>query len=284
MWVHRQPQYNKFALAEADTPSLPNCRIEQSLLSVCTVNDAGAPTVVLFGDSHAEHWAPPLEQLALQNGWKLVIVAKPTCAAPDEQSQLPDQGRHEANRVCIEWRRTAIQKIRELRPSAVVVASYSKGYVEPVGKLSVSAWEAITRATLIQLSGVASHVFLIEDPPSPTVDIPDCLSRADWTHKPEDICEFRRHDEIGDSISASESSATAGLANVTALDLSPYICGPAICSPTESGTIKYSDAHHLTETFTRSLAPALGRLLSSNGLQLRAPLASPSLAPGASDP
>jgi peptidoglycan/LPS O-acetylase OafA/YrhL len=264
-WVHRQPQYKKFAAAESDGPKLSNCKLEQQLLSVCTVNESGSPTVVLFGDSHAQQWEPPLEQIALRNGWKLAIISRESCAAADVQAYLPDPGKF-AGRRCLEWRHLAMRKIREINPMAVILVSYSKGSVEPIGRLSVPMWQQSTRATLASVSSAASHVFLIEDTPTPSVNIPDCLSRADWTHTSEDICSFDRHDKVFDAIVASEGAATEGLGNVTALDLSSYICGPTICDPVENGVIKFVDAHHLTASFTRSLAPVFDRLLRNNGL------------------
>jgi hypothetical protein len=149
------------------------------------------------------------------------------------------------------------------------MTSYSKGYVEPLGRLSVPEWETGTRRTLLALSDTASHVFLIKDTPSPSQNIPACLSRTDWVNHPETLCAFSRRGKTSDLIADSEFAAARGLGNVTALDLSSYICGPSVCDPEENGVVKFSDGHHLTASFTRTLAPALARLLNAEGLPLK---------------
>src|SRR5262252_407651 len=51
-------------------------------LAECTYGDGTSEAkIVLFGDSHAEHWFPAVNQLALDNHWRLLTLLKSSCPA-----------------------------------------------------------------------------------------------------------------------------------------------------------------------------------------------------------
>src|SRR5690606_25816790 len=63
-------------------PRLERCRqpLESSEVVVCSFGKADADTVVaLFGDSHAEHWAPALIPVVNRRGWRLDTYLKMGC-------------------------------------------------------------------------------------------------------------------------------------------------------------------------------------------------------------
>jgi hypothetical protein len=55
----------------------------------------------------------------------------------------------------------------------------------------------------------------------------------------------------------------AKAAGVPMLDLGPAICSEDPCPDVVDGLVVYRDYHHLTATFSRSLAPALDRAIRS---------------------
>jgi hypothetical protein len=51
-------------------------------LSQCEYGDRNSGTaVVLFGDSHAEHWFPAIESIANDKHWRLLTLLKSSCPA-----------------------------------------------------------------------------------------------------------------------------------------------------------------------------------------------------------
>ena len=96
----------------------------------CAYGDLTSPTtVVLFGDSHAGHWFPALEQVALTRHWKLVVMSKSACHAADVNIYLDSLKR--TFNECVAWRKAAFQRLRELRPAMVVLVSTAQGGVLP---------------------------------------------------------------------------------------------------------------------------------------------------------
>jgi peptidoglycan/LPS O-acetylase OafA/YrhL len=92
----------------------------------CVYGDTtSATTVVLFGDSHAEHWFPALLRIATDRHWKLVNLSKDACPVP--QVTVYSTFFKRAYDECVEWRKRAFQRIRDLRPELVVLASRGDG-------------------------------------------------------------------------------------------------------------------------------------------------------------
>ena len=40
-------------------------------------------TVVLMGDSHAEHWLPAMDRIGRERHWKVYAMVKPACPVAD---------------------------------------------------------------------------------------------------------------------------------------------------------------------------------------------------------
>jgi hypothetical protein len=50
---------------------------------------------------------------------------------------------------------------------------------------------------------------------------------------------------------------------VATVDLSRFFCGRARCWPVIGGALVYKDNHHLTQVYSRTLAPYLGRRIDA---------------------
>jgi hypothetical protein len=103
--------------------------LEQTKPRSCSLG-ASKPqkTIVLFGDSHADHWSTPLAKIAETNNWRLVTYLKSSCsvaAVPTWNVRLM-----RAYSECDAWRQTAMKEIASLKPDAVIVSQFSYSYVE----------------------------------------------------------------------------------------------------------------------------------------------------------
>ena len=126
----------------------------------------GGRTILLYGDSHAVQWFEPLEQIALQRGWRLVVLAKGGC--PVAEVDVPTPVLHY---TCPPYRDRAIAWIAQHQPELVVVANSYTQY-----PADHEQWADGTEATIDRLSDAGSSVVLIGDNPASTLDPPACLS------------------------------------------------------------------------------------------------------------
>jgi len=231
------------------------------MVNACEYGDSGsAQTMVLFGDSHAAQWFPPLEQLARQHRLRLVSMTKSGCPAAAVVLENQQLGR--VYTECTNWRDLAVERILELRPRVVVISQFS-GYIAVPGTgsrwtTSAEEWRAGVERTLSVFDSAGIRTVTIADTPFPGFDVPSCLARAAWSpmlHRSR--CGFQRmtgrlqlaHD-IDRAVAGSHTLRRF-------VDLTTAICDSAACNPQRDGVVRYRDAHHLTTRFAISLAPLL---------------------------
>ena len=136
-------------------------------LQPCEFGVAGAAaTILLYGDSHAVQWFEPLQQIALQRGYRLVVLAKGGCPVADVVVRTPV-----LRRTCPPYRDRAIEWIAEHQPAVVVVSNSYTQYED-----DAATWAAGAEATMARLAAVAPHLVVIGDNPASRADPPSCLS------------------------------------------------------------------------------------------------------------
>ena len=235
----------------------------------CVFGDpAGSVTVALIGDSHAAHWFAAMEELARTRGWRLLFWAKAACGFADVP--LYSTGLKREYTECATWRARVLDRLRSEPALTAVVVGRSYSYLSSLmqdGTVDASAagrtralalWGAGAERTFANLAATKAKIVVIRETPRPSRDVPTCLSG----HKVKQ-CAFSRagHTYIDAALTGAEQAAS-GAQTVTYLDMTDAICpGPTCTVVTQTGVIKYQDQHHLSGTFSRSLAPALGRLL-----------------------
>ena len=218
----------------------------------CVFGDpAGAKTLVLLGDSHAAQWAGPIFAWGRQNHWKVWFLAKSSCQA----GNYPDYvvpALHRVYTECNAWRAAALEFVAAIRPQVVVIGALSKGItIRPEGQAQ----------TTRQLRGAGAKVLYIADNPYMGIDPPSCLAQY-----PTDIqrCSVPR--------TAAGLDAPARLAEIQGTldgggqvwDPIPYLCAD-VCPAVIGDIGVYKDESHLTNTFTTSLLPQLGPVLTRLG-------------------
>jgi peptidoglycan/LPS O-acetylase OafA/YrhL len=219
--------------------------------------DAGT-TVVLFGDSHGEHYFPALEFLAKRNGWRLVALTKSFCS-PAEVEQLRP-GRDEPFTECEEWRERTLSRILgEERPRLVVVGGSIS--IEPVADGEPLEGESARRAlvegfeaTLRRLRAGGAQIALLTDVPKSPIDVPECVAEH-----PDSLgeCTF----PAPGASSGVEDEAAAAVDGAHLVDTLRGICAANVCRGVIGDAIVYRDRGHLTATFAATLAPLIGAQL-----------------------
>ncbi len=207
-----------------------------------------AITIALVGDSHASHWFPAIEAIALERGWRLLTFVKVSCSFTTlAQRNLALKREY---RECTAFNEATIARINRIKPALTIIVN--RRTFRPIGggdtpELAGAAFGAM----VARLPGTT---VILVDTPDPGRDVPACLSKH-----PSDIraCLFTQYDADNREIGAAERvAATASGAKL--IDLTSDICGAWPCSPIAGSVLIYRDEDHMTETFSRSLATPLG--------------------------
>ena len=218
---------------------------------------------MVFGDSHAAQWFPAFDRIARQNGWKLISLTKSACPSVWVTPYRPELGRRYVE--CERWRALAAQRIAQEHPALVILANSSDhvqiSQREVNGKASrgiePEQWRDGMRDTLAKLGRSAKSIVILRDTPFPGFDVPTCLSKAAWRGENAlGACSFDRRQALNGNVFALERQAAEGLANVSVIDLSDFLCTSLhVCTPSGGG-LAYRDDHHLTVGASRGLASA----------------------------
>jgi hypothetical protein len=234
--------------------------------SECLFGDPhGQRTVVLIGDSHAQHWFPALNRLAKSKGWRLYEWSKDSCAVNDTDLYLDVYDR--AYPECRAWRSSVEQRLSTLGSVDHLIVARSWKYSDYLMKggqrikndAAISAtWRAGAAQTFNRLTRISHDVLVLRDGPRAGSNIPTCLS----SH-PRDpqSCGFARsgHTHLDNLLTKAERSAAAQRSGVRFADPTDLICGKADRCPAVAagGVVIYRDDSHMTRTYSRSLAPRL---------------------------
>ncbi len=217
-------------------------------------NLEGTFTVVLIGDSHAGAWFPAVEALALERGWRLVPYVKLSCPFLDMKVEHLDTSAEYTE--CESWREEVLAILVKQPPDLTIVAMSHRGIFPLLAEdrnVDRQA-QAIARA----VGRVPGRVLIMVDTPRTTVDIPGCIAANPADVRP---CAISRAEGFTSLFGLREAKAAA-ISGAGLIDLIPSVCPAMACQVVRDGMILYRDNHHLTATFSRSLAPALGAALA----------------------
>ncbi|MFB9361038.1 acyltransferase family protein [Actinoplanes nipponensis] len=240
--------------ADKCSPAFADPRVK----TPCAYGDLTSPTtVVLFGDSHAGHWFPALEKIALDRRWKLVVVTKSACSAADVV--IYEDALKRRFTECVQWRRSAWRYIRSLRPAKVVMASTmpNSPLLDVTGSLD-DAWTAAWRRSIDAVRGPGTEVYYVNDTPWQARNVPDCLS----AHLDDpSACARSRADAVQFRSRRALITRAARAEGATVIDPLPWLCTATACPVIVGNLLVYKDQHHITTAYSRLLAPLLAEKL-----------------------
>jgi peptidoglycan/LPS O-acetylase OafA/YrhL len=224
----------------------------------CVYGDPnGTYTVALIGDSHASAFFPAVNALAKAHGWKLVVYLKVDCKFVD-MPIYNDLLKREYTE-CATWNKRSLAIMTAHPPDLTIVLM--NRYIESIRSADsgpTAQGHAIARE--IEKLPRSAQTVLIDDWLYPwNLNIPSCLSNhSDWRN-----CDYSRSTGLNDSWGVREAVAAAD-AHIPLIDSTSWVCpGTSKCPPVIGGMIVFRDEHHLTATYSASLAPALDAALSN---------------------
>jgi peptidoglycan/LPS O-acetylase OafA/YrhL len=220
-------------------------------------------TVVLMGDSHAEHWLPAVDRIGKERGWRVIAMVKPACPVAD-MPELVNARLKRYYTECTQWRREQLRRIVAMRPDLVLLSSYDH-YLR-IGSsynLSPESWREGLRRTYGFLSHAKIPTIAIRDVPQAGFDVPGCLSRRAAGAPFAKQCVYRLSDGISMPARVAQDEAARGLSNIQFVDMTDRFCDRGVCPAVRRGAIVFRDDDHLTATFSRNEAPALGARIAA---------------------
>jgi peptidoglycan/LPS O-acetylase OafA/YrhL len=215
----------------------------------CEYGVAGsAITIALVGDSHASHWFPAIEAIALERGWRLLTFVKVSCSfttLPQRNLALKREYRE-----CTAFNEATVARLTEIKPTLTIIVN--RRTFRPIAEgVTPTVAGAALGEMVARLPGATA---ILVDTPDPGRDVPACLSKH-----ANDIraCLFTEETADNREIGFAERVA-AEASGATVIDLTSEICAAWPCSPIAQSVLIYRDEDHMTETFSRSLATPLG--------------------------
>jgi len=225
----------------------------------CVYGDPGSDkTVVLWGDSHAMQFSPPLIELAERRGWRLLTMFRGSCLTADVAYRP----------ACDQWRANSLARIEREQPEMVITATDTgNGYAlwQNGTRLTREASEPLLRQgyarTLRRLEratgDIHGRVVLLRDllradfrPPDCLLDHPDDLSACDFEG-------FRKNPPGFDLAAARQVDG------VKVVDPSEVVCPARHCNAARDGIVVYRDTTHISATYAATLARWLGEQVDS---------------------
>jgi peptidoglycan/LPS O-acetylase OafA/YrhL len=207
-----------------------------------------AITIALVGDSHASHWFPAIEAIALERGWRLVTFVKVSCSFTTLAQR--NLALKRAYRECTAFNEATVARLTQIKPALTIIVN--RRTFRPINEGITPALAGAAFGEMVaRLPGATA---ILVDTPDPGRDVPACLSKH-----PSDIraCLFTQDDADNREIGVAERVA-AEVSGAQLIDLTRSICAAWPCSPIAKSMLIYRDEDHMTETFSRSLAAPLG--------------------------
>jgi peptidoglycan/LPS O-acetylase OafA/YrhL len=214
---------------------------------VCVAGDTDSQhTIVLYGDSHADHWALTFAELGERHGWHVRLLGQPGCRSFVE----PQDPRVTVD--CAAFRALASARIAALHPDLVVFSNHSPAYFLH----NQQAWARGVGEALDALpAGV--HAAVISETPDAPAPVPECLSEHLHDVRP---CEPPRDKATLDPLNRALRAVVTAHGGAF-LDLTPWFCTATRCPVIMGNVLVYRDANHLTVDYTEARADAMADLL-----------------------
>ena len=207
-----------------------------------------AITIALVGDSHASHWFPAIEAIALERGWRLLTFVKVSCSFTTlVQRNLALKREY---RECTAFNEATVARLNQIKPALTIIVN--RRTFRPIEENITSALAGAALGEMV--ARIPGATAILVDTPDPGRDVPACLSKH-----PSDIraCLFTQDDADNREIGIAERVA-ADVSGARLIDLTANICTEWPCSPISGSVLIYRDEDHMTATFSRSLAAPLG--------------------------
>ena len=212
-------------------------------------NPGSKKTVVLFGDSRAQQYFPPLEKIALERNWRLVVLVRGNCFPAMVYGY---------EEFCDRWKRNMVRRIlSQEKPQMVILGSATKRSYTLTRKGKELSREQsqpyLIRGmvrTIRTMKSIGAKVVVLRDqsmaptPPAPCIaENPDNLG----------LCAFQPRDRRSRAFEMRAARETG----VRIVDPQPLFCSLWTCPAVIGDVVVFLDNYHLTATYAATMKPWL---------------------------
>ena len=220
--------------------------------------ESGINLIVLFGNSHANQFFSALENAANDLDLRLLHRTRSGCSVADVTTTRGGTPWDSCN----QWRTAAVEEMVKLKPAVVVMV----GGLTVSGVIDPNTGNAATeerkqeltifglRSTVKSLTDAGIKVIFIRDTPNLFANPVDCLAA-----RTVESCV----QPMNGALESTETStgAVQNMTNVTPVDLTLALCQISTCAPVRGGIVVWRDDHHLTNSYSKELAPLFKSLI-----------------------
>jgi hypothetical protein len=204
--------------------------------------ETAARTVIVVGDSHAQHWMSALAPVAAENNWFVAMVHRPACRFGAESAERTPE--------CNAFNAAALQYVLDRRPDAVLtLATLTRSHRE--AETLVPDYLPAVRS----LTGAGIQVVGLRDSPRFDFLVPECVDRRGTDPT---ACATPRTDVLAAAspLDAPELLAEPGLGR---MDMTDQLCTGAVCPGVIGNVLVYMDQSHLSKTYVATTAPVFAQ-------------------------
>jgi peptidoglycan/LPS O-acetylase OafA/YrhL len=250
-----------------EAEKMPNapCRITErdQRLRVCAFGVApgrARSTVAVLGDSHASHWRPALEAVAMARRWHGLSITRTGCAFSLATPDVVPRARAH----CTQWKSQVLgwfAQHPEVR-TVVVAAHAGAGVVAPPSRDAFAVKRDGYAAAWRALPSSVHRIVVIRDTPRMRGGTLDCVQEA-MTDGEVSIgreCAVPRRLALQPDPEVAAASRP-GPKQVSVVDLTRMLCDARTCPAVVGGALAFKDEDHLTPVFAQTLGPYLRRAI-----------------------
>lgn len=231
-----------FAAARDKDPRQRECLFVRPNPQSCLYGDqATAPTIALWGDSHAAVYADLLGRMAQQSGRSVSVHTFPSCP-PTRKWALQSQSWRDG---CLEFQATTFRELLESKTiRKVVIAAAFAGYPFETAE---TGFASSLESTIAALSKAGKSVSLVYPVPTFSKDVPSELARLAEQGRVQETLSISRR--TFDASTVRVFAYLDGLArnhNLRKIQPHQSLCSATECYFFRNGTVYYSDTDHLS--------------------------------------
>ncbi|WP_165795434.1 acyltransferase family protein [Deinococcus koreensis] len=221
-------------------------------LVTCSSAADRAPTLYVWGDSHALHLNLGLVQARPARNVK--VLYKSACVPLWGVSDLPYPRSRASRRECAQHNVEALTFLKGLPPTTIVLAARWKNYLNTPARERIGV--AALKELVTDLQARGHQVLVVGNVIEPGTEVINCLRSPDTRLTPRSRC---RPFETMQQRSAAINVALGAL-EPTFLDPTPLFCVPE-CRVALGQTLLFRDGHHLSDEGSSMVAQAIVRAL-----------------------
>ncbi|HEV2999517.1 MAG TPA: SGNH hydrolase domain-containing protein [Solirubrobacteraceae bacterium] len=220
--------------------------------------EGAVKTIGLVGDSHAAHWRAALDVAARRRGWHGISLTETGCSLTKATPVLKGRRRDD----CVAYNRALVTWLESHPQVETLFTSQHGGKVmtAPGQSQEDAQTEGFLRA-VEELPPTVRQVVVIRDTPWSSRRTPACVTEAVLDRRrPDRACALPRERALRRDV-AAEVARRLRSPRLQLVNLTPFMCDRTRCFPVVGGALVHKDAGHITQVFSRTLGPYLGRAL-----------------------